>query len=140
MDPYFMERERYLDNLARSKAMCLDKLRHHDCCSWECKSCEKQRLWDSCAGELDDYSRLLLGDKVNAAAGDIAAAHPTLEEVKENSEMNKRARREALKEWWKESWYESMFDGSLMALIVVTVLPIIGLVLMATPGWENWFV
>ena len=125
MDSYFMEKERYLDSMAKSKAMCLDKLRHHDCCAWECKSCEKQRLWNECAEGMDSYSRLMLADKVDTAARNIMAAHPTLEEVKENSEMNRRARREALKEWWKESWYESMFDGSLMVLITVILTPII---------------
>ena len=115
----------YLDSLVRSKAMCADKLRHGGYYKAQCDSCEKKKLLNACEAELAPYSRLLLKDKTEIAVGNIAVAHPTLEEVRENSEMNKTARREALKEWWKDSWYESMFDGSLMALITVILVPII---------------
>ena len=129
------DHERYLDNLARSKAMCADKLRHGYCLKEQCSSCEKKKLWDACEAELAPYSKLLLKDKTDVAIGNIAVAHPTLEEVRENSEMNRTARREALKEWWKDSWYESLFDGSLMALITVILVPII----IPIFGCMEWF-
>ena len=130
------DHERYLDSLARSKAMCADKLRHGGCSKEQCASCEKKKLLDACEAELAPYSRLLLKDKTEIAVGNIAVSHPTLEEVRENSEMDKRARREALKEWHSEGLREFMlYDGGLIVWAAIILVPIIFPII----GCMEWF-
>ena len=129
------DHERYLDSLARSKAMCADKLRHGGCSKEQCASCEKKQLLDACEAELAPYSRLLLKDKTDIAISNIAAAHPTLEEVEEMIESDRQTRREAVIQANKDVNWEWMHSGGWMAVVAVILVPIIVPII----GCMEWF-
>ena len=129
------DHERYLDNLAKSKAMCADKLRHGYCSKEQCASCEKKKLMDACEAELAPYSRLLLNDKTEIAIGNIIVAHPTLEEVEEKIESRRQTYREAFIQAQKDANWEWWHRGNWIYLVAIVLTPIlVPLVVLATDG------
>ena len=129
------DHERYLDSLARSKAMCADKLRHGYCSKEQCASCEKKKLMDACEAELAPYSKLLLNDKTEIAIGNIIVAHPTLEEVEEKIESRRQTYREAFIQAHKDANWEWWHRGGWMNVVAIILVPIIvPLILMS-----EWF-
>ena len=137
MDKHYLtasDHERYLDSLARSKAMCADKLRHHYCRALECAGCEKKSLLDACEAELAPYSKLLLKDKTEIAIGNVISAHPTLEEVEEKVENDRQTYRKAFIQAQKNANWEFMHSGNWIYVVAVMLTPIV-VPLILTGEW-----
>ena len=138
MDNHYLtanDHERYLDNLARSKAMCADKLRHGRCLQEQCDSCEKKKRLDACEAELAPYSRLLLDDYTDAEIARVIAAHPTVEEMERKDRIEKKARREAYAKFNRERSYEwFVYECGWMGYVALFIIcPLIAIL-----PWEQW--
>lgn len=129
------DHERYLDSLARSEAMCVDKLRHGGCLKEQCASCEKRQLLDACEAELAPYSRLLLGDYTEAEIARVIVEHPTAEEMERKDRIETKARREAYAKFNRERSYEwfRYECGWMLYAVLFVVVP-----LMIILPWEQW--
>ena len=126
MDLYYSERDAYINNIAMSKALCVDKLRHEECKRHECQYCEKQKLWSSCIEGLDDYSRLLLNDKIDMFAKNLAIENPTSKEIAERIESEWEIRKKAVIQCRKEvNWEWLHSGGNLFNVILFFLVPII---------------
>ena len=130
------DHERYLDSLARSKAMCSDKLRHGYCLKEQCSSCERKKLWDACEAELAPYSKLLLKDKIDVEIRRIAVANPTLEELEDARNIEREARRKAVVQVQKDLNWEWWHSGNWIYLVAIVLTPIIVPIILLS----EWFV
>ena len=128
------DHERYLDSLARSKAMCADKLRHGYCLREQCDSCERKKLWDACEAELAPYSKLLLKDKIDVEIHRIAVANPTLEELEDARNIEREARRKAIVQAQKDLDWEWWHSGGWIGVLAIILVPII-VPLILTSEW-----
>ena len=131
MDLYYAEREKHINEVVDCALVCVAKMHRNECTGRDCIGCERRKVLLDVMGSMDDYTRLVTNDRIDAAAIRYLKAHPTEEEVERQLDEEHKMRVKAIKRAAKEANREWLATGQwihfAMAAVIIPLVPLFAL-------------
>ena len=131
MDLYYSEREREMriNEVVDCALVCVAKMHRNECTGRDCLGCERRKALLDVMGSMDDYTRLVVNDRIDAAAIRYLKDHPTEEEVERQLDEEHKMRVKAIKRAAKEANREWLATGQwiyfAMAAVIIPLVPLV---------------